>query len=604
MVGVSDVVDDTVRGIVSLEYRGYDSYGLSVLRDDALHIVKDVGSVSLAAERRAFDAVGTSPVAIAHTRWATHGSVSQRNAHPHVSADGRTAVAHNGVIENHHELRRLLVREGVTFSSETDTEVIAHLVARHVALGGSLLDAVAATVPMLEGEYAFVVMSAADPGRICGARRKSPLAVGWTDDRAVVASDQLAIGLTCDRGMYLLDGDVVVVEPGSARIYTVGPDGVVPAQRECVRIESKADQITMNGYSHFMEKETHEAPDAVRTVLRLPAELMRDGLGPEPDAQVNVTGAGSSFFVAQLAQYVFAKLARTYVIAHPSDEIANVRDFGPRDWLVGISQSGETYDTLEVARIARARGAGVTSITNVRGSSLDRVADVCIHQGSGAEVCVLSTKSIVAQVAICIRLAMERGLLNGSLTEREFQRLSASLERLPDTLGTILTELAPRIREVGERYNFIEHWFFIGRGLCYPVALESALKFKEVSYIHAEGMPAGFFKHGTISLIDDGFYTIAFLPSRVAEAELFKVTLANISEIAARGGRVLAFGPAGATEDELEGISEYVPLPYHDDVTDSIQLLVAGQLLAYHCAVSLGREIDKPRALAKSVTVR
>jgi glucosamine--fructose-6-phosphate aminotransferase (isomerizing) len=560
--------------------------------------------VSLAAERRAFDVLGQSPVAIAHTRWATHGSVSQRNAHPHVSADGRTAVAHNGVVENHHELRRELLRKGVTFTSETDTEVIAHLVSVHIASGCSLLEAVAATVPLLEGEYAFVVMSAGDPGRICGARRKSPLAVGWADGHAVVASDQLAIGLTCDRGMYLQDGDVVLVEPGAARIYTVQPNGIALAQREWVRIDSRADQISKDGYRHFMEKETHEAPDVVAKILELPAQLMRDALGPDPGAQINITGAGSAFYAAQLAQYVFAKLARTYVIAHPSDEMPNVKSFGPHDWLVGISQSGETFDTLEVARLAKASGAGVTSVVNVRGSSLDRVADVCVPQCAGAEVCVLSTKSIVAQVAIAIRLAMERGLANGSLSESEHRRLGESLERLPHTLRKILTELAPRIREVGEKYNFIEHWFFIGRGLCYPVALESALKFKEVSYIHAEGMPAGFFKHGTISLIDDGFYTIAFLPSRTAEADLFKVTLANISEISARGGRVLAFGPAGATEDDLEGICEYVALPYHDDVTDSIQLLLAGQLFAYYCAVSLNREIDKPRALAKSVTVR
>jgi len=604
----SGVVRSTLHRLARLEYRGYDSYGVAVLPGDpasGVTLSKDVGSIGRALEAGRFDDLPDGTVALAHTRWATHGAVSVANAHPHLSYDRRVAVVHNGVIENHTDLRRQLEATGVRFASETDSEVVAHLIAARLADGQRMPDALLRTVDDLVGEFALGVVFLAEPDTLYGAKRKSPLLVAAGDGVAVLASDQMAtfgVGRTVT---HLDDGDIVRLTPGHIDIQARGEDGK-PAvvTRAAVPATGHRQPVDKAGHPHFMIKEIHETPVAAATALAIPAEQFDRILPAGRDRRVALVGAGSAYYVAQLGQYHLMELAGLTAHAYPSDEAEYLAPAAAGDTLIAISQSGETFDTLEVCRQAVDRGAPVVSISNVPGSTQERLGAASIQQGSGPEICVLSTKSIVSQVLILSRLALEQGRRTGALSDQQHAQTTAALQQLPQCLTALLA--APEtIQEIAKKYSHVEDWFFIGRGNLYPAALESALKFKEVSYRHAEGMAAGFFKHGTISLIDEDFHTVALLPSKIADPQRFHATLASVSEIAARGGPVIGIGPGGLTGDDLQNFADYIPLPYqHNTTTDVVVQLVAGQLLAYYCALDLGREIDQPRSLAKSVTVR
>ncbi len=354
-----------------------------------------------------------------------------------------------------------------------------------------------------------------------------------------------------------------------------------------------------------MIKEINETPTAATTACRMPAETFTGTFDPRSGRPITLIGIGSAFYVAQLGQYLFSTLAGIQAVALASDEAEYLAVLQPGDTLVAISQSGETYDTLEVCRRAVANGASLISISNVPNSTQERLATHLIAQDSGPEICVLSTKSVVSQVLLIARLALASGLANGTLTQEQHDTHLQALATLPDTLRTLITDTSPAIQELAMKYAHVTDWFFLGRGSLYPVACESALKFKEVSYRHAEGISAGFLKHGTISLIEPDFHSIALLPSHETAHDRYAATLSAVSEIAARGGPVLGFGPEGADTDDLRNFTEYLALPYQgDEIADVVLQLVAGQLLAYYCALELGREIDQPRSLAKSVTVR
>jgi glucosamine--fructose-6-phosphate aminotransferase (isomerizing) len=599
------VLHDTVERLASMEYRGYDSYGLACLdADGRIAVRKDVGSVGRAAQAGRFDDMAESLLAVAHTRWATHGGVTAANAHPHLSDDATVAVVHNGVIKNYQELRRRLEAEGVTFRSETDSEVAAHLIAWHLRLGAGVLDAVARTTAQLDGEYALAVVTLADPQAVYGARHKSPLVVSHNGRHGIVASDQMALrGM--DTMVVLDDGDLVRVTASAIEMFTALDGQVAPASRAAVALDDRQQDAQLGDYPHWMLKEINDVPAAVRTVVDLPSERFAGVVPPAGPRPVTLVGAGSAFYVAQIAQYLLAGLARVPAVALPSDEAPYLAQFQPGDTVIAVSQSGETFDTLEVVRAAVEAGAVLTSICNVPSSTQERLATHRIRQGSGPEVCVLSTKSIVSQLVILARLALETGRAGGTLTPPRYQAHLDSLRRLPATLRRFIDDQALTIHDLAKKHSHVEDWFFIGRGPLYPAACESALKFKEVSYRHAEGMGAGFFKHGTISLIDADFYTVALLPSRQAAPERYAATLVAVSEIAARGGPVIGIGPEDADPDDRAAFTDYLPLPYHgDDVADVVLQLVAGQMLAYYCALDLGREIDQPRSLAKSVTVR
>lgn len=601
---VSSTVQITLKRLAQLEYRGYDSYGIASIQDSGISVHKQVGSIGAAMKRGEFEALPESRIALAHTRWATHGGVTQKNAHPHVSFDGRIALVHNGVIENYATLRSELMAQGIRFLSETDTEVLAHLIAQNIASGMSTLDAISATISRAIGEYALGIVRLDEPGYLYGAKRRSPLLVCASDDESVIASDQSALlGMSADI-IYLEDGDVVRVSVGSCEVFA-GEGALKPVERPRVKLKRQISVISRGTYDHFMIKEINDIPEVATTALAIPAEQLREALPKEKTDRMIMVGAGSAYYVSAIGSYLFSKFAGMSVPSYASDEAGYLTHFGPHDTVVAVSQSGETFDTLEVCRSAVAKGAKLTSISNVPDSTQERMAHNRIQQGCGVEVCVLSTKSIISQVLIVARMALETGKQNGHLSEARYAELEASLARVPQTLRTVISECSGVIRTLAEKYCKQEHWFFVGRGMLYPVGLESALKFKEVSYHHAEGIAAGFFKHGTISLIKEDFYTVALYPSPKADHERYLATLANVSEIVARKGPVLGFGPRGLPVQDVQNCVDYVGLPFHDDdLADVLVLLVAGQLFAYYCALTLGREIDQPRSLAKSVTVR
>jgi glutamine---fructose-6-phosphate transaminase (isomerizing) len=594
-----------IEGLQNLEYRGYDSWGLALHRDDGIEVAKQVGSISRAAAAERFADLSESALVLGHTRWATHGGVTRANAHPHVSFDGRVALVHNGVIENHVELRRWLMAEGVEFSSGTDTEVAAHLVALELSRDGDdPVEAIGRALRRLDGEYALGIVLAEQPDTLYGARQKSPLLTAWNDEGAVLTSDPMAVGGVSEELLYLQDGDIFAVRAGGADVReSGGQNGLRRIARDTIHTPRGQARPGKDGFEHYMIKEIHEVPEAVRVATQKSAEELRGVTGGRTD-QLTLIGSGSAFYVARIGQYFLSRLAHLRSHALPSDEAPYWMHFDDKEAVIAISQSGETFDALEVARAVRAGGGHLTSLTNVPNSTLERISDYRLQQDCGPEICVLSTKSVVSQVVLLARVALRLGADAGRISAEELEAHEDSLRRLPETLERLIAERSDEIRILGEGYSTTEHWFFIGRGPLYPAALESALKFKEVSYHHAEGLPAGFFKHGTISLIDEHFFTVALLPSRQGTDDRFPATLANISEIAARNGPVIGFGPEDF-DDDGELFADYVPLPFHgEEIADVVIQLVVGQLFAYHCANALGREIDQPRSLAKSVTVR
>lgn len=592
----------TIDALKRLEYRGYDSFGVATLDDASIEVRKDVGSVTRADDSAFFDGLRDGPAAIAHTRWATHGAVEVRNAHPHLSPDNAFAVVHNGVIENFRQIKQRF--SDVQWRSDTDTEVIAQLLSHYYSQSKSVEDALTATINDLEGEYALVAFSTFAPGTLYAAREKSPLAFAQFDGGVMIASDQRAIAPVSQAIMFLEDGDLVCATADGVNCYTLNSTTLAPASRSATFIEVRDGDTGLHGYPHYMLKEIHEAPGAVQTVLRGASEPYERAAEAMAGRTTSIVGAGSAFYVALMGQYLFADLAKESVAAIPSDEFTNLKTFTENDHLVAISQSGETFDTLEVMKRCREAGGVVTAVTNVFASSAYRAADCPIFQGAGAEVCVLSTKSIISQFAVLYRLVVERALRAGTLDTHRRDELMSDAKRLPEILARHLTEKNDAIKEVATRHKDIPNWFFIGRGIQYPVALESALKFKEVSYLHAEGMPAGFLKHGTISLIDKNFYTIAFLPHKASDPDLYRFTVSNMEEIHARKGNVIAVAHDESVREDLDGLTDLIVVPHVSKALDPVVQLATGQLLAYHCAVALGKNIDQPRALAKSVTVR
>jgi glutamine---fructose-6-phosphate transaminase (isomerizing) len=604
-IKTGDAVRPVIDGLRTLEYRGYDSYGIVFdSGGEALRLTRGVGSITKADEAGAFGGVGSSHLALGHTRWATHGGVSEANAHPHLSFDGNVAIVHNGVIANHLVLRRELSDAGIELKSETDSEVVAHLIALEIARGTDVLASVGKAVARLDGEYALGIVVKQDPLVMYGAKNESPLLVAWNGDGAILCSDQLAACSVSNDLTYFEDRDIFRLAHDGVEIFKADGDGALQSVQRATVATGESYSVPSKGeFAHYMLKEIHEIPAVIEVAAQATASELR-GAVPESATRTTLIGSGSAFYVARIGQYFLNTLARLSTHALPSDEAPYWTTFDRGDAVLAISQSGETYDTLSVIRTALKGGAHITSLGNVPGSSQERLATHCLRQGAGPEICVLSTKSVISQVVLLARLALRLGVDNGHLPVADFERYEASIARLPETLRTLLED-SEELRRLAVEHAPVEHWFFIGRGPLYPVALESALKFKEISYRHAEGLPAGFFKHGTISLIDDDFHTVALLPSRGTAPERFQATVDNVSEIVARRGPVLGIGPHDASADERDEFTRYLGLPLHgDDIADVVVHLVAGQMFAYFCALELGREIDQPRSLAKSVTVR
>jgi len=592
-----------IEGLKRLEYRGYDSAGLAVMNGDArIHRRRTVGKVKELVASLAADPLSGS-TGIAHTRWATHGPPVAKNAHPHLSRD-RVCVVHNGIIENFDAIRRDLQSHGYRFESDTDSEVIAHLIDSLYGEGRRLVDAVRIAVKKLEGAYAIAVLSSDEPDRIIGARVGSPLVVGLGIGENFLASDALALRPVTDRFVFLEEGDLVEVTADDISVWGVDDESVV---RASVSVQLGVDEVDKGNYRHHMLKEIHEQPQVVRRTLegRLTrSRVLEAAFGPrageifDRTASVALVACGSSYYTGSVARYWIEDIGRVPC----SVEIASEYRYRsvavpPGSLLVSISQSGETADTLAALRIAKQAGYGATlALCNVALSSLMRESDLGFLLEAGPEIGVASTKAFTAQLVDLMLLSIVLGRRHGLTKEREAELVGA-LHALPDAIDATLA-LDPAIAKLAERFMDREHALFLGRGPLYPIALEGALKLKEISYIHAEGYAAGELKHGPLALVDEDMPVVAVAPND----DLLEKLQSNLQVVRARGGELIVFADPDTGIREEPGVT-VIHLPRVHEALAPIVYTIPLQLLAYHAAVLKGTDVDQPRNLAKSVTV-
>ena len=597
-----NIVSVLLEGLRKLEYRGYDSAGLALINGSGLQRLRAVGRVAeLTAQVDGTHADGHT--GIAHTRWATHGVPCERNAHPHIS--GGLAVVHNGIIENHEILRARLKAEGYEFTSETDTEVVAHLIASELKKTTDFFAATRAAIAQLQGAYALAVLREADPSRVIVAREGSPLLLGLADEGNYAASDASALLQVTRRIVYLENGDCAELMRGSYRITRV--DGT-PVERPETRSLLSADAVELGPYRHYMHKEIFEQPVAISNTLEMlgTARSIQPGLfGANTDTvlkdvkQVLIIACGTSYHAGLVARYWFEAIAGIPCNVEVASEY-RYRDSvpDPRSLVVTLSQSGETADTL--AALHHAKSLGMTHtlcICNVPESSLVRENALRFITRAGPEIGVASTKAFTTQLAALYLLSLVMAKLRGRLPEQSEAAELQALRHLPIALTKVL-ELEPQIREWAERFASKQNALFLGRGRHYPIALEGALKLKEITYIHAEAYPAGELKHGPLALVDKEMPVIAVAPN---DALLEKLK-SNLQEVRARGGELYVFADADSEMVASDGV-HVMQLPEHYGQLSALLHVVPLQLLAYHVALVRGTDVDKPRNLAKSVTV-
>ena len=599
VVGLNNISEALSQGIRNLEYRGYDSYGTALIKKNNLVVRKNTGGVDEFFRKN--DILSEkSTIGIAHTRWATHGSVTHENSHPFVSCDEAFAVVHNGIISNYRLLREDLIGEGHKFYSETDTEVIPHLLEKYYKKYKNVETAFLSTLNILEGTFAIALISTYHPGQIFCARRESPLMIGIGDEQKFVGSDFNAFIDYTKNAIIIEDGEYAIISRDSYVVKSfLTREEVV---KSITKIEWDSETAKKGGYPHYMLKEIYEQPQTINTALELDSSLM-DQMVDTIHERKNTyfVGVGTTFYVAQFANYLFSSLSGRFIPAISSDEFISLAKVNNDSLVFALSQSGETFDTIRALKFAKSQGAKTAAIVNVMGSSISRQVDNVILQGSGPEISVISTKAAFAQMITMALLALKLGLKNKTIKRKEYDQSINALSELPNIIQNILNERSGFIHRIANRYSKIKNWLYLGRGIYYPVALESALKMKEVAYVHAEGMPGGFLKHGTLAMIDREVNSIVFIPPRSDKA-LYEATIHTVEEIRARSGFVLGlhFDERGKNKDLF---SEEIILPNVRSIVAPFIQLVIGQLFAYFTAISLKRNIDKPRSLAKSVTV-
>jgi glucosamine--fructose-6-phosphate aminotransferase (isomerizing) len=593
-----------VEGLKRLEYRGYDSAGVAVFTQaGTLQRRRRVGKVAELEQALAAEPL-TGNLGIAHTRWATHGAPSERNAHPHFSGE-ELAVVHNGIIENHEELRERLKGLGYVFTSDTDTETIVHLLQHKLQQLGDLTAALKAAIPELHGAYGLAVISAKQPDRILTARSGSPLVIGLGLGENFLASDQLALRQVTDRFMYLEEGDIAEIRRDSVQIWDVAGQAV---QRESVQYHEGAEAADKGEYRHFMLKEIHEQPKVVQRTLegRLGGDhVLVQAFGPQAAElfakvrNVQIVACGTSYHAGMVARYWLEALTGIPCQIEVASEF-RYRQVAvqPDSLFITISQSGETADTLAALRNAKQAGylASLT-ICNVGTSSLVRESDLCLLTQAGPEIGVASTKAFTTQLVSLLLLTLALGQVRGTLQAGVAAELVEELRRLPTRLGEALA-MDKTVEKVAELFAEKHHTLFLGRGAQYPVAMEGALKLKEISYIHAEAYPAGELKHGPLALVDADMPVVTVAPNN----ELLEKLKSNLQEVRARGGQLIVFADGAAGLGNGEG-THVINMPHIHDVLAPILYTVPLQLLSYYVAVLKGTDVDQPRNLAKSVTV-
>lgn len=606
-IGDKEAFPIVLKGLKRLEYRGYDSAGIALINKDGIVNFKQKGKVSF-LEEYAEDKDSSGTIGIGHTRWATHGLPNDVNAHPHLSGDGKIALIHNGIIENYDTLREGLKARGHVFKSETDTEVLVHLIEdvknnENV----STAEAVRLALNNVIGAYAIVVMSIDNPGQLIAARKSSPLVVGiGKNGDFYLASDATPIVEYTNEVVYLDDEEIAIVERNKGlRLYNIQNQEKTPYIQE---LEMQLEALEKGGYEHFMLKEIHEQPRSIRDCFRgrLNVDKGWVGLGGIKDYEQKLANAnriimvacGTSWHAALVGEYLIEDLARISVEVEYASEFRYRNPIiSENDIVIAISQSGETADTLAALELAKSKGATILGICNVVGSSISRITDAGSYTHAGPEIGVASTKAFTAQVTVLTLMALAIGHRKGTVSESKFRRIISELELIPDKVAEVL-KMNDHIEFIASIYKDAPNALYLGRGNSFPVALEGALKLKEISYIHAEGYPAAEMKHGPIALIDEEMPVFVI----ATKGNSYEKVVSNIQEVKARKGKIIAIVTKGDTQ--VKGIADHViEIPETDEHLVPLLATVPFQLLSYHVAVMRGCNVDQPRNLAKSVTV-
>jgi glutamine---fructose-6-phosphate transaminase (isomerizing) len=601
ILGTSPVAGHLVDALRRLEYRGYDSAGIATLDHGALARRRAEGKLQSLADRLEKEPLGGN-TGIGHTRWATHGRPTESNAHPH--ATDRVAVVHNGIIENFRELRERLISNGAKFHSETDTEVVAHLVTEEMNKGKTSVDAVKAALKQLRGAFALAFIFSGEDNLMIGARKGSPLAIGYGKGEMFLGSDAIALAPFTDSISYLEEGDWAVLTRKGVDIYDVQDK---PVERAIVKSTATAHMVDKGNHKHFMGKEIHEQPEVVGHTLAHYIDMVTEKVAL-PDAlpfdwtkikRLSISACGTAFYAGLVAKYWFERFAKLPVEIDIASEFRyRGAPLEPGDLAIFISQSGETADTLATLRYAREMKQHILSVVNVTTSSIARESDVIMPTLAGPEIGVASTKAFTCQLSVLACIALAAGRARGELSDADEQKLVRALIEVPRLMSEAL-KLEPQIEKLSHDLAKAQDVLYLGRGTSFPIAMEGALKLKEISYIHAEGYAAGELKHGPIALIDEKMPVIVIAPYD----RVFEKTVSNMQEVAARGGKIiLVTDPQGAKEATIESL-ETIILPDMASTVTPLVYAVAVQLIAYHTAAAIGTDVDQPRNLAKSVTV-
>lgn len=600
-IGTHQAAPVLLDGLAKLEYRGYDSAGIAVYDGEKIRTEKAVGRLKVLEELTQDGATLPGTVGIGHTRWATHGVPSDLNAHPHFNHDHSIVVVHNGIIENYLKLKKKLAGKGYEFLSETDTEVIAHMLDYYYK--GDPLDAISKVMHRMEGSYGLGIMFRDHPDEVYAVRKDSPLIVGTSPEGNLIASDVPAV-LKYTRDVYFLENEEIVkLTRDGLHFYNIDEEEL---EKEATHIDWDMNAAEKGGYEHFMLKEMHEQPKAVKDTLtpRIKnGDVVIEELGMTDEEirairKIFIVACGSAYHTGVTAKYIFEKLARIPVEVDLASEFRYRDPILPENTLVVIvSQSGETADTLAALRLAKEKGVRTLGIVNVVGSSIAREADNVMYTWAGPEIAVATTKAYSTQLIAQYLLAMKFAKVRGTVSQNDFDAMIQSLERLPEQISLLLSH-KENVQRFANRYLAAEHVFFIGRGIDYAISMEGSLKLKEISYIHSEAYAAGELKHGTISLIEDGRLVVAVL----TQPELYKKTISNIQEVKTRGAFVMAVTTVGNTE--VEKVADYVVyLPETNSIFANSLAIIPLQLFGYYVSIGRGLDVDKPRNLAKSVTV-
>jgi glucosamine--fructose-6-phosphate aminotransferase (isomerizing) len=601
ILGNSPVAGHLVDALRRLEYRGYDSAGIATLDHGALARRRAEGKLAALASKLEQEPLAGN-IGIGHTRWATHGRPTESNAHPH--ATDRVAVVHNGIIENFRELRERLIANGATFRSETDTEVVAHLVTEEMSKGKTPIEAVKAALKQLRGAFALAFLFAGEDNLMIGARKGSPLAIGYGKGEMFLGSDAIALAPFTDTISYLEEGDWAVLTRKGVDIFDLNDK---PVKRDIVKSTATAHMVDKGNHKHFMGKEIHEQPEVVGHTLAHYIDMVTEKVAlPEKlpfdwkqIKRLSISACGTAFYAGLVAKYWFERFAKLPVEIDIASEFRyRGAPLVPGDLAIFISQSGETADTLATLRYAREMKQHILSVVNVTTSSIARESDVIMPTLAGPEIGVASTKAFTCQLSVLACLALAAGVARGELSEADEKKLVQALIEVPRLMAEAL-KLEPQIEKLSHDLAKAQDVLYLGRGTSFPIALEGALKLKEISYIHAEGYAAGELKHGPIALIDEIMPVIVIAPYD----RVFEKTVSNMQEVAARGGKIiLVTDPQGAKEATIESL-ETIILPDMASTVTPLVYSIAVQLIAYHTAAAIGTDVDQPRNLAKSVTV-